>query len=290
MKKAVFFDIDGTLLDSSNGADKMSPAVKKSIRELQEHDNYVFIASGRPYAFLCRDILDFGFDGFLLMNGSLIMLNEENMKNKYNGIAESKYSSSCDSEHSKKILYKNPFDKNLLRKLIKVFEQYNIQYILQDEKYSYLNDSFSEMKKIYDYVGIPKDYIRNEYNLDDINVYKIEMFCLDERSSEICRSLENEEFRYTYYDEFNLFELYSSKNTKASGIIKLLDYLDIDVENSYAFGDGRNDIEMLNTVGCGIAMGNASEDVKIHADRITEPVHQDGIALGIKNFILNPCF
>ena len=116
------------------------------------------------------------------------------------------------------------------------------------------------------------------------------MFCLDERSSEICRSLENEEFRYTYYDEFNLFELYSSKNTKASGIIKLLDYLDIDVENSYAFGDGRNDIEMLNTVGCGIAMGNASEDVKIHADRITEPVHQDGIALGIKNFILNPCF
>lgn len=43
-------------------------------------------------------------------------------------------------------------------------------------------------------------------------------------------------------------------------------------ENTYAFGNGTNDIEMLSTVGCGIAMGNASDAVKKYANEITEIV------------------
>ena len=77
MKKAVFFDIDGTLLNSSKGAHEMTSAVKNSIRELQKNDTLVFIASGRPYAFLNDDIKNFGFDGYILMNGSLILLNDK---------------------------------------------------------------------------------------------------------------------------------------------------------------------------------------------------------------------
>ena len=51
MRRAVFFDIDGTLLDCINGLIDISPKVKKAIRDLQENGDYVFIASGRPYAF-----------------------------------------------------------------------------------------------------------------------------------------------------------------------------------------------------------------------------------------------
>lgn len=43
---------------------------------------------------------------------------------------------------------------------------------------------------------------------------------------------------------------------------------------------------MLSTVGCGIAMDNASDEVKIHAKEITDTVHNDDIAIGIKEFIL----
>ena len=46
-----------------------------------------------------------------------------------------------------------------------------------------------------------------------------------------------------------------------------------------------NDIEMLSTVGCGIAMGNASDEVKKYAHKVTESVHDDGVAVGIKEYV-----
>lgn len=54
------------------------------------------------------------------------------------------------------------------------------------------------------------------------------------------------------------------------------------MEDVYAFGDGLNDIEMLKTVGTGVAMGNAHEAVKLHADIVTERVENNGIAVGLK--------
>ena len=46
-----FFDIDGTLVDSFAGVKEMREDVKKSIKDLQAQGNYIFIATGRPYAF-----------------------------------------------------------------------------------------------------------------------------------------------------------------------------------------------------------------------------------------------
>ena len=44
---------------------------------------------------------------------------------------------------------------------------------------------------------------------------------------------------------------------------------------------------MLSTVGCGIAMGNADDEVKRYAHKITDEVHKDGVATGIQKYILN---
>ena len=101
-----------------------------------------------------------------------------------------------------------------------------------------------------------------------------------------CLSLGNDNYDYIHNVEENSFEFYSKTNTKATGILKALEYLDIPLENSYAFGDGKNDIEMLSTVGCGIAMGNASDEVKSYAKKVTDTVHNDGIALEIEKFML----
>ena len=54
--------------------------------------------------------------------------------------------------------------------------------------------------------------------------------------------------------------------------------LNIPKENTYAFGDGENDIEMLHLVGTSIAMGNADDEVKKHASTVTLTVDEDGIA------------
>ena len=67
---------------------------------------------------------------------------------------------------------------------------------------------------------------------------------------------------------------------------KVLKHLNIDVKNSYAFGDGYNDKEMIQTVGTGFVMGTAKDDLKQFADHIVPSVHDDGVAVGIEKFIL----
>ena len=65
--------------------------------------------------------------------------------------------------------------------------------------------------------------------------------------------------------------------SKASGIQLLLDKLNISKDEAIAFGDADNDIEMLQTVGLGVAMENGTENAKKHADLITDAVWDDGI-------------
>ena len=56
--------------------------------------------------------------------------------------------------------------------------------------------------------------------------------------------------------------LEDSKVSKLTAIQKVLDHLNICKSEAIAFGDGRNDIEMLQYVGLGIAMGNGGEELK----------------------------
>lgn len=261
MKKAVFFDMDGTLIDCLNGITDITPRVKKAIRALQAKGNYVFIATGRPYAFLNEALRNFGFDGFVLTNGAYVQVKE-------------------------KCIYKEPMKKDFIKELTYNFEQLNIQYILQGETYSYIKDEYKRLHSFYDSYSISKKYLEGNYNHEEIDIYKIELLCNDKKGIDYCLSLENGDYDYVYDKEKGYFELYSKTNSKASGILKVLDFLNIPLENSYAFGDGKNDIEMLSTVGCGIAMGNAHDCVKNYAKKVTDTVQNDGVALEIEAFIL----
>ena len=62
-----------------------------------------------------------------------------------------------------------------------------------------------------------------------------------------------------------------------SGIKEYLKKNNIKKSETMAFGDGENDIDMLEFVQIGIAMGNASDNVKKYADFVTDSVDEDGI-------------
>ena len=68
-----------------------------------------------------------------------------------------------------------------------------------------------------------------------------------------------------------------AKGNKGVGVEKVLEYYHLKKENAIAFGDGTNDIEMLEAVGTGVAMGNATDDVKAVAGAICGDVAEDGI-------------
>ncbi len=263
MKKAVFLDIDGTILNCNDGIISITPAVTEALNKLKAEGHYVFIATGRPFAFLGKDILNYGFSGFILNNGSNVIVHN-------------------------RTIYKECMNKNFVRECIEMFEKNHIQYILEDEKYSYMQSKFEDYYKFYASIGISDEYIKSNYSLNDINILKIEMLCKNEHISSICYDFikKNEDYDFDHSINKKFFELFPKRNTKASGILKVLKHLNISIENSYAFGDGKNDIEMLSTVGCGIAMGNSNNEVKKHAKYITKSVNDDGVAHGIYKYIL----
>jgi len=81
-------------------------------------------------------------------------------------------------------------------------------------------------------------------------------------------------------------EINQKHANKGEALLALAKYLDVDVKNTYAFGDGLNDISMINAAGVGIAMENAEDEVKAHADCVTKSCDEHGVAAWINTFCL----
>lgn len=263
MKKAIFFDVDGTMVDTFNGSREISPAVRTAIKALQAAGHYVFVATGRPYAFISEMLWEFGFDGFVLSNGAQVIMND-------------------------KVIYSGAMDHALVDQLAAKLSDNNIQYVLEGGHDSYIHPKDDELFEFCKSLGISEQLIKRDYQASDIDVYKIEVLCKDRETESQCANAIKEYPDYDYYYSINgeFLEIYAKKNNKAKGIEKALEYLEIDIAHSYAFGDGMNDIEMLEAVGCGFAMGNASDEVKGYADRVIDTVGNDGVATAIYQYIL----
>lgn len=91
-------------------------------------------------------------------------------------------------------------------------------------------------------------------------------------------------FAVTYADPLNI-EISALGVSKASGIKAVCQHLQIDPKAVMAIGDSHNDLEMLKTVGLGVAMGNANDQVKAVADFTTTSNDEDGVAQAIQRFV-----
>jgi len=73
--------------------------------------------------------------------------------------------------------------------------------------------------------------------------------------------------------------------TKGEAIVRLADYLGIPREQTMGFGDGENDMTMMTMSGVGVAMGNAVDILKKHADYVTVTNDEDGVAAALEHFL-----
>ncbi len=72
--------------------------------------------------------------------------------------------------------------------------------------------------------------------------------------------------------------------SKASGLAKVAQTLGVAQTDVLAIGDGRNDVEMLQWAGRGVAMGQAPDDVKAVADAVTGTLGEDGVAVELSRW------
>ena len=262
--KAVFFDVDGTLIEGTHPDYRyIRPKVSKAIRKLQEQGHYVFIASGRSYAFLDEKIRNFGFDGFVLLNGAVIYFHD-------------------------KIIYRAPLDKKFVHNLCDVCKSHAMEYTLQGEKDAYVDKNFTYLIDRLNQYGIFKQQLQLEYNLDDIVVYKMEIDSPhhEDRKYIINNLPENMTFVEDMNHNYCHIEVYAKNNSKATGALKVLELLNIDKKDSFFFGDGDNDVEILSEIGLGMAMANGSVKARNAAKIVVPSVFEDGVAYGIERYIL----
>jgi Cof subfamily protein (haloacid dehalogenase superfamily) len=80
-------------------------------------------------------------------------------------------------------------------------------------------------------------------------------------------------------------EFASPEVTKASGLAFLAEHVGFSRERTVAFGDGENDVELLEWAGYGVAVANAHERVLAVADSVCPPVDEEGVAQVIEAFL-----
>ena len=85
----------------------------------------------------------------------------------------------------------------------------------------------------------------------------------------------------------NNLEINLAGATKGDGIRCLAEHLGLKPEETMGFGDGENDLTMMQMAGIGVAMGNGEDSVKAAADYVTDTNDADGVAQAIEKFALN---
>lgn len=264
MMKAGFFDIDGTLINVMRQQTQITEPTRAALQQLRAAGCKTFIASGRPKAYLDPELLDASlFDGYVLMNGALVI---------YEG----------------KTLYHQPLPKADVKAITELCEQRGVEYILEGAEHTYLRRDFLGFEAFYQSIDVDTDLFVREFDVDALEVGKMEFYSTEPMGGGLFQKLLAWPGLTGVMDPYHKknLELYAKDITKGSGILHALEALKIPVAESFAFGDGVNDVEMMQTVGLGIAMGNAQPAVKEIAKAAVPSVDDDGVAWGIEHVIL----
>lgn len=258
-KKILFFDIDGTLITKETY--KMPNSTRRALRKAKENGHLVYINTGRVYSIVDPYIRDIGFDGYVCGCGTYIQSGD-------------------------KVLLAKEIEEQECKRIIDILRECKIDAVLEgkDDVYFEKKDSlpidFKRMKEHFEKrgFGIRKDW-------DSVSLQFDKFFAMANRESNIQGFYKGLEQKYEIIDRENdCFEVVPKGYSKGTGIEILLQYHNIPLENSFAFGDSSNDLPMLEYVANSIAMGDSDSSVYDAATFITKNVQDDGIEYALEHF------
>lgn len=271
MKKILFTDLDGTLL---NNEKLVSEGNRAAIERLLQAGHYLVVATGRPTksAFQVVQKLGLTMPGCYMIayNGGVIFdcSKEEIWMEKRLPMEHVRY---LFEEATKYSLYVQTYGED--DKILASFDGAELQF------YTGGNRGALDCEVTDDICQVLNE-APNKVLLIDLNEKGILKFWEEHRDWEEGRC--DSTFSCPEYLE------YLPKGvSKGSAVRTLCEMLNVDIKNAYAAGDERNDISMIEAAGVGIAMKNAVDEAKAVADYVTENDNEhDGIAEVIDKLIL----
>lgn len=246
MIKAIFFDVDGTLLSHRQNAVPVS--TRNVLNLLKEQGIKCVLATGRHLTELAAlPINDISFDAYITLNGQLC-LNDK-----------------------KEIFSCNPISCSDKEYIVQLFRDKSIPVMLVEKDRMYINFINDAVKAAQQEISTPVPDVQ-DYKGGDI--YQAIVYIGKETENAIQTHLTDSKIiRWNP----RAIDIISKTGGKTTGIQAYLETTDISADETMAFGDAANDIDMLEFVHIGVAMGNASDEVKAHADFVTASVDEDGI-------------
>jgi len=254
-KKIVFFDIDGTLVDK----DKNIPSsTKKAVQLLQENGVIVALSTGRP-PFLYEHIREeLGINTYISFTGQHVVYEGE-------------------------VIYTQPLDTIAVSGLYKDAMKHEFPMMLMSDTemvatiddHPHMIEGLRSLK--YDYPPIHHSFHESE------TVYQVLLF-LDEKHDEAFLQ-QYDSCTFIRWHKYAC-DVIPGGGSKIVGVNKVLEAASISNENAYAFGDGMNDLEMIEHIGTGVAMGNAVQPLKDIAKLTTNDVDDDGVWNALKELKL----
>ena len=256
MIRIVFSDFDGTMLNYKKDKFSIDSYQLGVLKRLKDEGIKFCIVTGRGMAFfeLYPDLLEL-VDYVVASNGACI----------YDVI-------------NKKYIYNKKISDTSLDFLVRYALDNNYMFLLNCLDKGYKCGSFGK---------------GNVYEYDENISYDCEQFVLSfdrnkyEESIKFVNNIKDVVINNSGVKPDRVFFDINDKDvSKGNSIRWLCNYLNIDLNNSIAFGDGDNDISMFEVVGRSIALGNCNDKVKMVADEVVDSCYNDGMYKYIEKNIL----
>ena len=269
-RKLVFLDIDGTL--TSRGSNVPPPSAQEAVRRARANGHLAVLCSGRNCGML-SPLLRCGFDGFAASAGGYVFWDGQ-------------------------VLFDCPMTDTQARQAVALFEENRVSYALESRDVCYADGTFWD----YFRTGGPpsegnSELSRWQRRMEELSIqpasryrgeplYKIVFMCRDETCLAEPRRVLEPSFNFCI-QELNRKglvngELINRKFSKGTAVELLSRHLGIPLEDTVAFGDSMNDLEMIETAGTGVCMGNGSPRLKERAGLVCPPVNADGLYRGFQ--------
>lgn len=251
--KVIFFDVDGTLL--SHTLNDVPKSTRQALEQLRQRGIKTVVATGRHMSeYKDLPVGDIDFDAYLTLNGNLRL------------------------DSNRKVYAGTPIDGGEMEVLAHIFRAKRIPFALIGEEGRYINYINDTVVKTQ---NSTKGTIPELGTYKGEKVYQILAFVPEHQKKLLDDLLD--ECNVTSWNETGI-DIIPKDGGKSAGIQKYLEENGYDRSEIMAFGDGDNDIDMLEFAGIGVAMGNADDKVKEIADYVTDTVDNDGIYKALKHF------
>ena len=268
--KVLFFDIDGTLLDS-NGV--IAESSKEAIKQAKANGHKMFLCTGRTRSQVWPELLQMGFDGIVSVAGAEAIVGDE-------------------------IIYQSIMEPKKVEKFLDLMEPLHISYGLQTSEGTLTTqEGWDKTMDRFVKLGAPKEVAeRNMSFFEPVptlrgrnDVYKMFYNFAPMDVDEVQRRLGDyflvEQSSFSGPDPFS-GEITKRGIGKANGMDAVMKHFNLTREDAIAFGDGPNDMDMIEYASIGVVMGNGRDSLKAIADYITDDIFHDGIYNAMKHFEL----